>query len=204
MDSLGKEYLISFYDKNLMMHGDRPEALRWTPKGQIRRYAQLLEIADDLDGAKILDYGCGKGDLLDYIKSRGFSVEYTGTDINQSLINLARSKHPDGSFHVFDIEEGPLTIDFDYVFLCGVFNNRVEGATESMANVMKLLFDRTRIGMAVSSLSSKSPYKDFELNYIDPDWILDYAANNITPHLRLRDDCDGGDLTLYLYKDPGN
>lgn len=27
MDGLAKEYLVSFYSKNLMLHGDRPEAL---------------------------------------------------------------------------------------------------------------------------------------------------------------------------------
>jgi hypothetical protein len=35
MDELSKKYVISFFDKNLMLHGDRPEAVRWSPKRQI-------------------------------------------------------------------------------------------------------------------------------------------------------------------------
>jgi len=34
MDELAREYVISFFDRNLLLHGDRPEAVRWTAKGQ--------------------------------------------------------------------------------------------------------------------------------------------------------------------------
>ena len=38
MDELSKEYVISFFDTNLMLHGDRPEAVRWTTTGQLAHY----------------------------------------------------------------------------------------------------------------------------------------------------------------------
>ena len=45
MDPYSKEQLLSFYNMHLKKFGDRPEALRWTPQGQLKRYHMLADIA---------------------------------------------------------------------------------------------------------------------------------------------------------------
>jgi hypothetical protein len=40
MDELSKEYVISLYNNALQLHGDRPEAVRWTSAGQAEHYMQ--------------------------------------------------------------------------------------------------------------------------------------------------------------------
>lgn len=203
MDPLSKEYLISFYDKNLLIHGDRPEALRWTPQGQLMRYSLMLEITDSLEGSKILDYGCGKGDFCGFLKEKGISVDYTGFDINPSLIKLATRKHPECTFRVFDIEEEVLKEDFDYIFLCGVFNNRVEGPTDSVTDTLKKvllrLFKHAKKGLALNALSSLTLQKDTELSYVSPGQMLSFAIEKLTPYVILRHDRIPYDFTMFLY-----
>jgi len=201
VDTLAKEYLISFYSKNLMLHGDRPEAVRWNPVGQRIRYRVLLDSAPDLRGKKVLDYGCGKGDLYGYLKERGVDVDYAGMDINPDLIALARRKYPEADFRVFDVEEEPLNEDFDIVFLCGVFNNRVQGVEESMRNVLSALFSRTRETLAMNALSLHSRQKDVELNYTSPEELSLFVSENLTPRFEMRQDYLPGDFTMVLYKD---
>ena len=104
MDELSKEYVISTYNKSLLMYGDRPEGVNWTEKGQRLRFETLLSFNDSIDGSKILDYGCGKGDFYQFLKERGISVSYTGFDINENLIALANQKFPECSFKIFDID----------------------------------------------------------------------------------------------------
>ena len=70
MDPYSKKQLLSFYNFHLQKFGDRPEALRWTPQGQLRRYVTLAEVAPDLTGSTVLDYGCGTGDLYRFLKRR--------------------------------------------------------------------------------------------------------------------------------------
>jgi SAM-dependent methyltransferase len=202
MDGLSKEYLISFYDRNLMMHGDRPEALRWTPKGQETRYSLMLEVTPEIGGKKILDYGCGKGDFYGFLKDKRMRVDYTGMDINPRLIELARSKYPECAFRVFDIEEEPLDEDFDLIFLCGVFNNRIDGASDTMKKVVSALFRHSREGLAVSALSSYDSEKDREVNYASPEEMLSFALGYLTPFVSLRHDRVPYDFTLFLYKKP--
>jgi SAM-dependent methyltransferase len=202
MDSLAKEYLVSFYSKNLLLHGDRPEALRWSPVGQRIRYRVLLDIVPDLNGKKALDYGCGKGDLYDYIKENSIDIDYTGIDINPELVKLAKEKHPDAAFGVTDVEEKPLTEHFDIAFICGVFNNRVQGVEESMLNVLSKLFEITDEALAINALSSHSKYKGVEMNYTSPEELSFFVEENLTPHYILRQDYLPGDFTMFLYKAP--
>jgi len=205
MDELARDFLITFYSSQLKLHGDRPEALRWTPEGQRMRYRLLLEITPDLEGLQgktILDYGCGKGDFLGFLKRHGIEADYTGIDINPELIALASMKHPEASFKVLDVEETDPGEDFDYVFVCGVFNNNVEGATESMKNALRKLFARTRLALAVTGLTSHTRERDRELNYVSPVEMVDFALRELTPHLVLRHDRVPEDFTLFLYRRP--
>ncbi|MEJ2183916.1 MAG: class I SAM-dependent methyltransferase [Nitrospirota bacterium] len=200
MDPLAREHLIEFYSIRLKLFGDSPEALRWTTEGQRKRYALLTEVAHSLDGASVLDYGCGKGDFHAFLKQKGVNVRYTGTDINPELLALAARKHPDGRFRVLDAEEEDPGEDFDYIFICGVFNNRVEGATESMMNVMRRLFPRARKALAVTALSSEDPRKQRDLNYVSPAELTRFALAELTPFVTLRHDRIPWDFTMFLYK----
>jgi SAM-dependent methyltransferase len=202
LDDLSKEYLISFYDKCFHLHGDRPEALRWTARGQHERYCLMLEIADDLTGRKILDYGCGKGDFYGFLADRGIKVRYTGIDINRNLIEHARHKYPECEFRVSDVEEEKLGEAYDYIFLCGVFNNRVESVEESFRNVLSRLYRHARLGMAANALSSLAKSKAVELNYTDPCELAAFAMENLSPYVNLRHDRLAGDFTLFIYRNP--
>jgi SAM-dependent methyltransferase len=198
MDALVKEYLLDLYSKGLMLFGDSPAALCWSPGGQRARYSLLLEIAPTLAGKTVLDYGCGKGDFYAFLSERGIRVRYTGTDINPHLVALAAAKYPECDFRVLDIEEGELHERFDFIFLCGVFNTRVEGATETLKNVIRRLFPHAREGLAVNALSSRAPSKDRELNYVSPAELLDFALRELAPHVTLRHDPSPEDFTLFL------
>lgn len=204
MDEVSKEYLITCYDKSLSLHGDRPEALRWTAAGQIMRYNLMLEIAPSLEGMRLLDYGCGKGDFYGFLKEKSIRADYTGMDINPRLIELAASKYPECRFKVFDIEEEDMENDemFDFVFLCGVFNTRIEGATETMKNVVSKLFAHTGNALAVNALSTYSPKKERELNYVSPEEMVRFSLENLTPYVSLRHESIPYDMTLFLYKKP--
>lgn len=200
MDELSKEYLISFFNTNLMLHGDKPEAVRWTRPGQLAHYQALLDIGD-ISGAKILDFGCGKGDLYQFLQDKGIPVEYTGVDINEELILIALEKHPGLDFRVFDIDKDTLTEHFDYIFVCGVFNLRLEGLDAIIKDSLKKLFARCRIGLAFNALSSHDPKKDYELNYSSPEELFTFAVKNLSPFVSIRHDRMAYDYMMFVYRE---
>lgn len=204
MNPLSKEYLIKFYDTNLMLFGDRPETLRWSAQGQLARYNLLLNVNDSLEGASILDYGCGKGDFYGFLADKDIKVNYTGMDINPSLIALARTKHPLCKFEVHDVEESPVKEEFDYIFICGVFNNRVDGAEDSMRYAVSNLFKQARKGLVFTALSSLELSKSIDLHYTDPALLLDFIRSNITGNVTMIEGAIPFDLTFYLRKNIAN
>ncbi len=201
MDELAKQYVLSFYDERLRMFGDRPEAVGWTPGGQILRYESLLEIGD-MNGKRVLDFGCGKGDFYWYLKGRNIEVSYTGLDINERLIAVAKGKSQGVFFRVLDIEKEELGEEFDYILLCGVFNLKVHGIEETIRSTLRKLFDSCRIGLAFNALSAHDPEKDFQLHYVSPEDLLTFAVNNLSQFASVRQHRTAYDFTMFIYRKP--
>ncbi|OHE57879.1 MAG: hypothetical protein A2Z47_06235 [Thermodesulfovibrio sp. RBG_19FT_COMBO_42_12] len=180
MDPLGKKELLYFYNRHLKDFGDAPQAVRWTREGQLCRYETLLEIAGNLSGKRILDFGCGKGDLYGFIKEKGITINYCGIDINENLLELAKSKYPEAEFILIDIEEKEFEQDFDVIFVCGVFNLRVGGIEESMKNVLKKLFRLCKEALHVNLLTYYVAQRSVELFYVKPEDILHFAITELS------------------------
>jgi len=198
MDPLGKKELLSFYNRHLKDFGDSPQAVRWTPGGQRRRYETLLNMAGDFSGKTILDFGCGNGDFYEFIKGKGISVRYCGIDVNENLIELAQSKFPDAEFIAMDIEESEFTQEFDVIFVCGVFNLRIAGIEESMKNVLKKLYRLCRESLHVNLLTYYVPRRNVELFYVKPEEVLHFAITEISRSVTLMHGKD--DIFLSIHR----
>jgi SAM-dependent methyltransferase len=201
MDPYSKDQLLSFYNFHLKKFGDRPEALRWTPQGQIKRYHTLADIAPSsaLNNCTVLDYGCGTGDFYRFLKRRGIKVKYTGVDINENFIELAKKKYPECAFSVMEADDNALEGYYDYIFICGVFNLSVPGVQDDLRNALVTLFKHCNKGLALNALSSHTPVKDAELNFTSPEDMVAFAIENLSPSVMLRHDRIPNDFTLYVY-----
>lgn len=77
---------------------------------------EILRLAGDVAGARVLDAGCGSGPLAAALQGRGARV--TGLDASAAMVELARRRlGADADLHVADLRE-PLPFDdgtFDLV-----------------------------------------------------------------------------------------
>ncbi|MCK4692455.1 MAG: class I SAM-dependent methyltransferase, partial [Anaerolineales bacterium] len=70
-------------------------------------------------GRRVLELGCGEGDLLDAVKpSVGF-----GVDFSSEMLKLAVKKYPAFNFIQADIHEVDLNHDFDVIILSDILND---------------------------------------------------------------------------------
>jgi SAM-dependent methyltransferase len=201
MDPYSKDQILSFYNFHLKKFGDRPEALRWTPQGQLKRYHMLADIAParDLNNATMLDYGCGTGDFYKFLKRRGINVKYTGVDINENFINLAKKKYPECTFRVMNADDDQFEGFYDYIVICGVFNLQVPGVDDDMKNALVTLFRHCNKALALNALSSHAPIRDPELHVTSPEEMVKFSIENLSPFISLRHDRIQNDFTLYVY-----
>ena len=61
--------------------------------------------AIDTTGAKILEIGCGPGNITKYLLSKRQDFDIFGIDIAPNMIRLARINNPNASFAIMDIRE---------------------------------------------------------------------------------------------------
>jgi trans-aconitate methyltransferase len=74
----------------------------------------IVQLLNPAKGEKILDLGCGTGDLAYEILKTGATV--TGMDSSNTMIEKARSKYPEIKFLVCNAENFKLDESFDAVF----------------------------------------------------------------------------------------
>ena len=199
MDPYSKEHLISFYNFHLKQFGDRPEALRWTPQGQLKRYARLAEIAPDLNNASILDYGCGTGDFYRFLKRRGSTCSTRASISTKTSSSSQRRNIPNARSTCWTAPEDQVEGFFDYIVICGVFNLRVPGVADDLKETLVTLFKHCNKGLALNALSSHTPIKDPELHYTSPEEMVKFTLENLSPYFALRHDRVQDDFTLYIY-----
>ncbi|RCX23786.1 trans-aconitate methyltransferase [Fontibacillus phaseoli] len=75
---------------------------------------ELLSLLQPQKGERILDVGCGNGDLTAAIAAAGAIP--TGIDLSEEMVNRARLKHPELNFLVEDVCHYKSEEHFDAVF----------------------------------------------------------------------------------------
>jgi SAM-dependent methyltransferase len=63
--------------------------------------SQVFPIA----GSRIIDFGCGPGDLLEYLSNAFSTCEFAGVDMSETGIAFARKRIPAAYFHQADMME---------------------------------------------------------------------------------------------------
>jgi len=73
------------------------------------------------DGDKVLDAGCGNGRLLELFRDN--SIDYTGIDVSEELVKLAKEKYPENKFFAADNLNLPFPDNnFDKIFSVAVLH----------------------------------------------------------------------------------
>lgn len=87
---------------------------------------QVLPIIQKLKVKRILDVGCGNGNLAGQLVEQEFDV--TGCDPEESAIEIARRLVPNGRFHVMGVYENPFDLgqnSFDLMIATEVLEHLV-------------------------------------------------------------------------------
>ena len=164
----------TYYEKNMGKGLPDHSVLGWESReAQRLRFDSLLSSVNP-EGKKILDVGCGMGNLLEYILEKGHRVSYTGTDILQGMIESAEAKKLDADFYCVDIfKNNPFELgSFDIVYASGIFNLNLGNNREFLLKAIELFLALSRDVVAFNLLHHHSPDKEEEYYYFSPEEVL--------------------------------
>ncbi len=194
-----KDYVTlnkSVYLECLSKNGDSHLSLNWGSKdSQDKRFKALIDVAQNIFVSNILDVGCGLGHFLDFLLTKGFHGNYTGSDILEEMIAMAKIRHTNSMFEVKNLSSYS-SHSYDYVFMSGIFTLADEKIFKEMVS---MAFDVCAKGLAFNSLSTWAPQKEDNEFYADPLKTLEFCSK-LTPKVVLKHEYLPHDFTIYMYK----
>ena len=194
---------IALYTALYGQHGCDPKTLNWgSARSQELRFRVMAAVAP-LQGAQILDVGCGLGDFFLWLEREGISVEYTGIDLTPDIATAAAARLPKANIKNTTVLDLVKTGErFDYVFSSGIFYLRQEAPMEYLQHSVTAMFQLCRKAVAFNSLSSWLPVREGTEFYADPLETVNFCRTTLTPKVTLRHEYHPGDFTVYLYREP--
>ncbi len=197
-----KEYFQDYFQK----FGPSPEGLNWNSiEAQEKRFEQLCKLIDFSIPFSIIDYGCGFGSLIDYLKQKGQGFKYIGYDIVDEMISKGQELHSGDSNCCFTDNAAEIPKS-DYIVESGVFNVKQsedeEEWTEYVISILRKMNNLARKGFAANFLSkySDNEYMKPHLYYADPLFFFDFCKKNFSRNVALLHDYDLYDFTIIVRK----
>ncbi len=181
-------------------YGESPAGVQWgNYRSMALRFSQL--VADvDINGRRILDVGCGMGDLLPYLYAKSPNFNYLGVDIMPEFIQVAKKRYQGHNFKVADAFSDKLHRKFDLIFLSGVLNIKVPNYQEERKQRIKKLFDLAGEAFIFNMAGAWKQLPDaYPVSYMKIDEVLSFCTS-LTPKLILRNHYLPKDFTIVMYK----
>lgn len=197
------------YQLKLSTSGPTPEGVYWNSvEAQEVRFRQLLKICDIVKPFSILDFGSGYGALIGYLKRHGYSFSYTGFDIVEEMISMARKMFEDSSNCTFSTDESTLA-PVDYAVASGTFNMKLDVSQDLWTvYILKTLEKMNHLSTKGFSFNLLTKYSDTdrmrpELYYADPCFFFDLCKKKYSRNVALLHDYGLYDFTILVRKDLG-
>ena len=194
-----------YYTGRLQEHGTTAKGVDWnSEESQRLRFRQLARLWDDeRDDVSVIDFGCGYGALLDYLRDEGRAFVYQGFDISDAMIKAATSRAGARGRSMFTSDSAQLE-RADYVVASGVFNVKLEVDSKAWEAYMHQTVDTmaslaTR-GFAFNALTSysDSDKRRDDLYYADPRYWFDHCKRTYSRFVTLIHDYPLYEFTILV------
>ena len=188
-----------FYNNKVKEHGHSPKACDYgRPESQLTKFNVIANMAN-FECTSILDVGCGFGDFKRHLKNRFKEVDYTGIDLSDEMINLAKKIDPlikVRKENIMNMQKGRY---YDYIIANGIFYLLVERPETKMKEMVEKMFEHSKVGVIFNSLSTWADKKEDDEFYADPCKTLEWCSK-ISNKIQLKHDYMGHDFTVMLSK----
>jgi len=180
----GLERVVSQYQAAYGRHGWSHKSVFW-PKGrQQLRYEVLTQhIAPD-SNSTIMDFGCGLGFGLEFLRARGFMGKYVGVDIVPEFVQACSERWPEETFLLTDGYAADLP-NVDHVIASGAFgiavNDSQAMSSKWVRDTILGLLAKARVSLASDFMRSQVDFQQADAYHEDPvglaSWVLAHASD---------------------------
>jgi cyclopropane fatty-acyl-phospholipid synthase-like methyltransferase len=209
LEGLSRTHRIAkYYRETFAQHGATPQGVDWkSEEAQQVRFRQLAIVLPAEGPFSVLDFGCGYGAFLPFLRTRWPGAGYAGLDVVPEMIAMASAKysHVEDAQFMLAGDDAPAA---DYAVFNGIFHimqDEQVPAWETYAKeTLHRVWETTSRGMAFNVLST---YSDAErrrphLYYGSPEEWFGWCVATFGRHVSLLHDYGLHEFTLLVRRTP--
>lgn len=179
------DYRSTSQNQNLIKFIEEPETID-------RIESNLLLLSKEIkNGETFIDVGCSAGYVYDFLSTRK-SIIYTGMDLSQEMIDIARRTHPTVKFIHADATK-PIDGKYDVVFSSRVLIH----LPNIEANIANLYAACNRILFLVIKIGDNEVCYKYQEEYDDGSYSFCYLRHITEAHLQEIADSLGAVLNIH-------
>jgi len=201
-----RETAVRYYTDTIRQFGATARGVDWnSEESQVLRFAQLLRLSEETAGVSVIDYGCGYGAFVDYLRSIDRQWKYTGFDISESMIDHARAVHGSDPATAFTTDSDALE-PADYTIASGLFNVKQDHPASAWQEYALATLDMmNRLSLRGFAFNMLSTYSDpgkrrNDLFYAEPGFFFDHCKRRFAPRVALLHDYPLFEFTILVRK----
>ncbi len=205
--------IVEHCEKCFEKYGDTCKGVDWPNQKDVEtRYQVILNIIDyyemkygKSDSYRILDLGCGLGHLYEYSKTHVDNIQYTGLDISSVFVAKCREKYPEVEFICKDILRENDLEKYDFIFMNGVFTEKLHMSYENMWNyfveMLAKAYSHCNKGMAFNVMSKDVDWERDDLFHVPLNQLSAWLTRHLTRNFVIRYDYGLYEYMVYVMKD---
>jgi len=199
-----RQRFVELYGTRFREFGNDVRTVGWgSRQDQWLRFDVLCRNLD-LDGRRILDVGCGLGDLVAFLDGRGVrDFDYLGIDLVTDLVGEAQRTFGGArrQFITADLLDDRDFGEFDVVLASGALTLCVADNAAQARRAIAKMFASCRHAVAVNFLSTYVDFQTPKNFHYEPESMFAYSRS-LTRWVRLYHDYPLYEFTLQLFRHP--
>lgn len=204
-----QKYLSEACEADLEKYGDTFRGAGYTKsKNDAERcYKVMLDLVrPSVASVSLLDLGCGLAHFYEFMQAHGVTnIEYSGIDLSEKYLSVAKEKHPGVSFRALDVRAEPeLMGTYDYVVMNGLFNYRGKHTQGEMLDYWSSMIDvayrHCNYGIAFNVMSKIVEWERDDLFHLSFDDLAAHVSKNLSRNFVIRHDYRMYEYTTYVYR----
>lgn len=202
--------IVKHYESCLKKYGDNNLGVDWPNKEDaITRYHVMLDVIkfsnNGSQKVSLLDFGCGTAMLHEYLCQNQLNyIEYSGLDISEQYVQVAKNKFPQTTFYKKDILKEDNLPMFDYIVMNGVFTEKRELSFDAMMlyfqKMISVIYKHANKGVAFNVMSKHVDWERDDLFHLPFDTLAEFLKKEISSNFIIRYDYGLYEYTVYVYK----
>ncbi len=187
--------IANFYNNLATEHGYSHKTADASSQETLNiRYKALSEVCD-MNNKKVLEVGCGVGMLGAYLAKKYPQIKYTGIDVAEKTILIAKEKHPDLKFVHCDVIRWSEVADI--VMAEGIFYKL--SSQFEVNRVLQKMLDLAAETIAFTAIDSWGYPQDHSELRIVPELLIQ-SLKKTTWSMVFRHDYHPSDSCFYLFR----